>query len=196
MVQVFLFRHGETDWNKADQFQGRTDIPLNELGIQQAETLRELVLQAQPELILSSDLVRARKTAEIANTDLGAPISFHSELQECHLGKAEGLHRLKVIEIFSQEYKHWRSNDPQSLDVGFPGGETKRQLRNRIVHFLENYLLGKPNLQRIAVSSHGGLLRQLLTHASGTPEHLFPIKNCAFHELAFERNSRAWAFRR
>lgn len=66
-TEIYIFRHGETDWNKERRFQGHTDIPLNQNGRQQASELALKIRKINPELILTSDLLRAKQTAEIVN---------------------------------------------------------------------------------------------------------------------------------
>ena len=62
--RIVLWRHGQTDWNIASRFQGHSDIALNEVGIRQAERAAPLLLNLEPSRIISSDLIRARMTAE------------------------------------------------------------------------------------------------------------------------------------
>lgn len=86
----YFIRHGETAWNRAGLVMGSTDIPLNELGLAQAEMSAGHLVNEPITHIVSSPLERARKTAEIINARLNKPLSFVDELRECHWGMREG----------------------------------------------------------------------------------------------------------
>lgn len=87
----YYLRHGQTDWNVERRGQGRTDIPLNETGIQQAYGAKELLKGCGIKSIVSSPLSRARKTAEIVSENFDLPIHFIDELQEACFGEMEGV---------------------------------------------------------------------------------------------------------
>ena len=72
--EFYLFRHGETDWNKSRKLQGHNDIPLNSKGVQQAESLIDIISSFDLEIIHSSDLKRALMTAETLHSNLNIPL--------------------------------------------------------------------------------------------------------------------------
>lgn len=187
MVEVLAFRHGETDWNRALRFQGHTDIPLNALGKEQAASLVPHLEKHRPEVILSSDLVRAQETARIANTRLGAPIVIAPELRECHLGDAEGLHHNEIIAKFGHHgYERWGSITEEDLEFGFPGGETKRKVLERVRAYVNRFCVERPEVRKLALSTHGGCLKRLVHGSEGAPKEAVPLPNCAMYRLFLE----------
>ena len=89
-VPFWFLRHGETDWNAQGLSQGRTDIPLNTVGLAQAERAARTLQGLGIATIVSSPLSRARVTAEIAAEALGLPVSFDDDLRETNFGEQEG----------------------------------------------------------------------------------------------------------
>jgi len=83
-------RHGATDWNRRGLFQGRSDIPLNDDGIAQAHAAARRLQSAPPDRIVSSPLIRAMKTAEIAALALSRPVAIDDGIIECDFGSLEG----------------------------------------------------------------------------------------------------------
>jgi broad specificity phosphatase PhoE len=161
MPQVFyLVRHGETDWNVQRRLQGHSDIALNSLGEQQAQSLRERMKNIHIDRVISSDLIRARRTAELGLSSL---VTTTEDLREVHLGAAEGQTRDELILKYGPEFwEQWSSHQPQFLDVSFPQGETKRQLLARMLPCIHAHLDANPALL-CAFVSHG-LAMRTLTH--------------------------------
>ena len=88
----FLFlRHGQTDWNLQGRFQGHSDIPLNETGLSQAHSAAERLADRGIELVISSPLIRALKTAAIVAERIQRPLRVDSRLMERTFGSFEGL---------------------------------------------------------------------------------------------------------
>lgn len=125
---VFLVRHGETDWNRDKRFQGRTDIPLNELGREQAHFIQPYIEQLKIEHVVSSDLIRAFETAKIAIQDTKLSILKDERFREANIGEAEGLTWEQINEKFGPDtVERWRSYEERDLDFRYPKGESKRQ---------------------------------------------------------------------
>ncbi len=97
-------RHGQTDWNKTKMVQGSFDIPLNETGIYQAHKAGEQLKKVNIEVILSSPLKRARKTAEIVASYLGKSVMILDAVKEAHWGISEG--KSQSGENF---FEHWKN---------------------------------------------------------------------------------------
>jgi broad specificity phosphatase PhoE len=193
-TQIFLFRHGQTDWNKEGRFQGHTDIPLNQTGIEEAIELMSYIERIRPELIVSSDLQRAIKTAEIVNKNLNLRMQITDSLRETNLGEAEGRYRSEVDQIFGAEaMAQWISIDPQTLDFGFPSGESKKQVITRVLNYLESVITKNP-VQKLAVSTHGGVIKRICHHISNLPTESIPIKNCCLYELEYSHAEKQWRF--
>src|SRR5271165_4072006 len=97
---LYLARHGETDWNRTGRWQGQTDIPLNEAGKEQARELGVRLCGAGIRTIGSSDLARARETAEIASKELGLALGYlDAAFRERAYGIFEGLTREQCIAL-------------------------------------------------------------------------------------------------
>ncbi|MFE1645218.1 histidine phosphatase family protein [Microbacterium sp. P01] len=189
MTLLTLVRHGETDWNRDRLIQGSTDIPLNDTGRQQARdaaaALREDLPRHLPVVVVSSDLSRARETAEIIATELGtaAPRPY-ADLRERAYGEAEGLD----VDEFRRRWGDWNSAD-------VPGAETRLQLRDRALRGLRRVVhdtraaTGAGGATLIAVA-HGALIREVLLHASAGefPPPGVRLANGSAHPILFERD--------
>lgn len=185
-VAVYLFRHGETDWNHIGRMQGSADIPLNSRGVLQAEALREFfdhtqfdgsraTNEALIQSVRSSQLSRARETVRIALrlSELeGQSIITDNRWAETNLGQAEGMTRDELTAAFGAEaWMKWISLGEDSWNAKFPGSETKGEVRDRALAALND--LARQGRPQWFVATHGGLLRRLLHHFH--PEETVPI---------------------
>lgn len=194
-VEVLIFRHGETDWNLERRLQGHTNIPLNENGRAQARELQKRVTQNAPDVIVSSDLLRAKETAEIVNASLGLPLFISPDLRECMLGEAEGLLREELIIRFGEAgWERWLSVKKEDKDFGFPGGQTKSAHTKILINFLESFIENHPEFSKIAVSTHGGSLRRIVHYSEGSPSEPVSLENCALFRLGFDRETKKWFY--
>lgn len=184
-----MVRHGETDWNKDNRFQGQTDIPLNAKGLDQALALSPLMNQLQIESVYSSSLVRAFKTAEIATSDLKLSIQKDDRLRETNLGSVEGLMVEEIISLLGENgLMKWRSYEERLLDFRFPGGETKRQMMYRARAVLLD-IAQNSNRKNIAVFAHGMLMRALtFIFSSGVPWDHHAFGNGSIHHFLWSDN--------
>ena len=158
---LFLFRHGETDWNREGRLQGHTDTPLNATGLAQAEALAGRLRPHRLDAVLSSDLSRALTTGRIVAEALGLPLASDPGLRETNVGAAEGLIWADAKARFGAELtERWYSDN----DAAFPGGETGLATLTRGLAALRRFASAHP-YRRIGVSSHGAMVRQLLKHA-------------------------------
>lgn len=183
---VYVFRHGETDWNKEYRFQGRVDIPLNETGKKQALRLRKF-FEANPiDVVLSSDLGRALETARIAIGDRAIPIVIDPRIRETNLGDVEGMTHAEITAKFGDGVlANWRSITPDSWHSRFPNGESKAEHLARILEGLTEFL-NHTSYRRIAISTHGGSLRRLLYHLNPTLTEDIMVGNCHLYEMKFD----------
>ena len=187
-----MFRHGETDWNVERRFQGHTDTDLNENGLKQAKELSKVISNLEIELVLSSDLKRAADTARIAFNKLNIPIYTYAELRETQLGDCEGQLVSDIITKYGEAtWNQWISSAEENLDFAFPNGETKRAQLNRVCRFLEAKL---PSLgaTKVAVATHGGVLRRLIHHCQPSLTEPASIANCLVHKIILENNK--WSY--
>jgi uncharacterized phosphatase len=155
-----LVRHGQTDWNLAALMQGRTDIPLNATGREQAG-LAASVLAAEPwDVVVSSPLVRARETAQVIATTLDVPLGgSYDELVEQDFGAAEGT---PVSELAVR----WPDRD-------FAGKEPDAEVGPRGLRGLDRIAHDHPGARVLAVA-HGTLIRHTLAEVSGHDARHFP----------------------
>lgn len=190
---IFFFRHGETDWNLNGRLQGHADIPLNSTGEEQAKALADRLAYFQLEHIFSSDLKRALKTAEIVAQTNATPISSTDKLRECCLGEVEGftLEELKK-RCPEEEIQFWRRGAPSDLDFAFPGGESKRQMLERVLAFLEEELT-KISAINIGVSAHGGVISKLLFYLNANNlSKEIRVENCSFYIFSYNTDTKIW----
>jgi probable phosphoglycerate mutase len=179
---LFLFRHGETDWNRDGRLQGHTDVPLNDTGIGQARRLGEKLRPHRLETVVSSDLARARTTAEIVADALGISLWTDRGLRETNVGAAEGLLWAEAKTRFGEGLtERWYSDG----DTAFPGGETGLATRTRGLEALRRFALAYP-YRRIGVSTHGAMVRQLMKHALPAGSPPATARNTVLYILRYE----------
>jgi len=172
MNRVFyIFRHGETDWNRERRCQGHTNISLNPTGKDQALNLALKLLDFPIDIIFSSDLDRALSTGSIVAEKKGIPIISDTRLREMSYGQAEGLLFEEAIERFGPElWQKLQSFKRINDNAGFPGGETRKMARVRF-HSALLEIIETTTYQSIGISTHGGALRNIL-HSFLPEDHL------------------------
>ncbi len=181
---LFLARHGETDWNRANRWQGHTDVALNDVGRAQAAALGARLRGLGVARVFASDLSRARETAEIVAGLLGAPfLGVDADLRERGFGVFEGLTR---VECEARHPEAWRlySGDPRCPP---PGAEPHDRVVARMGAALRRLAAapdGADDPGPALVVSHGGAIRALLSHERGAP--LPPIPNGASFRIVIE----------
>jgi broad specificity phosphatase PhoE len=179
---LFLFRHGETDWNREGRLQGRTDTLLNTTGLAQARALAEKLLPHRLDAVVSSDLSRAQTTAQIVAETAGVPLFIEPGLREVDVGAAEGLLWADARERFGAGLtERWYSDG----DVAFPGGETGIATRMRGLAGLRRFT-ARHHYRRIGVSTHGAMVRQLMKHALPPGSPPVQARNTVLFVLRYE----------
>lgn len=159
-----LVRHGETDWNVERRLQGHTDIDLNARGVAQAEQMARALqkINLQFDVLYTSDLQRAAKTAREIERLFNATAVVSSALRERHLGALQGLTMSDAPKI---EPELWRSHIDRNLNEELRGGESIVQFSGRIKEALDQIRhqhIGKT----ILIVSHGGALDMMYRLAS------------------------------
>jgi broad specificity phosphatase PhoE len=185
VTTFILVRHGETDWNRSGRWQGQADAPLNERGRDQARALADELAGEQVVAIYTSDLSRARETAEIIAARLGRRVDLDRRLREVHVGGWSGLTTEEIEARFPDEILRWHKGDPSHA---FDGGETYAAMGERVVAAVNEIAARHPG-EQVLVVLHGGPIRALLAHAAGITyeeqrhrrEHL---DNCGFIRVA------------
>jgi broad specificity phosphatase PhoE len=168
MAMLLLVRHGETDWNADGRLQGQTDRPLSDFGRRQARELAGELVDEELEAIYSSDLARARETAEIVGERLGLPVALDPELREKDWGTWEGL---TAVERDRVEFV----------------GESTEAHQERILRALRRISDRHPGEGLILVVTHGGSMRRVQTAALGWA--LPVVENCGRWLCAVENGA-------
>ena len=158
MLELWLIRHGETDWNVANRIQGITDVPLNERGVAQAQRLAGRLAGVAFDAVYSSDSQRAFVTAQHALP--GATIATDVRLRELAYGVFEGHHWHSLPDELRTVATTWRAD---RWGQRIPGGESFRDLNER----MQSLLADLPTAGRVALFSHGGAIRTVLYHLWG-----------------------------
>jgi broad specificity phosphatase PhoE len=161
VTKVYLARHGESDWNAENRFQGHTDRPLTELGRHQAELLAEEVAQLRLAAVYTSPLRRCTATAEIVAAPLGLRPTLDPALCEVDVGSWAGLTRAEVEQRFPEGFRSWIAGGN-----GWEDGETYAQMSARVLEALHAIAAGHPE-EQVLVVSHGGPIRAIHAAADG-----------------------------
>lgn len=182
MSDLILIRHGETDWNRAMRFQGQTDIPLNAVGLAQAERLAGRVAAETVHAVVSSDLQRALQTAGPAAAQLGLAVATDTGLREQCFGVAEGLTSAEIKQQRPDDWARWTSFQ---ADQSFERGESTREFHARslvAIRALAAAHVGKTLL----VVTHGGVLDMVFRTArtlSLDGPRMAEIPNAGFNRI-------------
>jgi broad specificity phosphatase PhoE len=168
VTTLLLVRHGETDWNADGRLQGHTDRPLTEYGRRQARQLAEKLESEKLDAIYSSDLARARETAEIVGDRLGLPVELDANLREKDWGNWEGL---TAVERDRVEFV----------------GESTEAHQERMLRALRRIAERHPAEGRVLVVTHGGSMRRVQAAALGMA--LPVVENCGRWLCACEDGS-------
>ncbi len=191
--RVLLLRHGRTAWNAQRRFQGQADPPLDDIGRMQAYEVAPIVAAVEPELLVSSDAVRAQHTAEIVAEAAGVSVALEPRLRERGLGHWEGLTRDEVAIRFPDEFADWVSGG----DVSRRGGETREAVAARALSAFDDL----PNVATTVLVTHSATAMALTNALLGIPQRthpLGPLANCHWTELyaeASEAGTLVWRLR-
>jgi 2,3-bisphosphoglycerate-dependent phosphoglycerate mutase len=185
VTTILMARHGETDWNRDNRFQGHADPPLNELGREQAHELAERLAREELDAVYTSPLQRARETAKIVAGRLGLEAEPLDGLLEVDVGSWSGLTRTEVEQRFPAGYRRWLD-----LGHGWDDGESYQELGERVLATLAGLAARHP-VGRILVVTHGGPMRaaeaasQAVSYTDAR-RVASPVGNCALFLFRFE----------
>lgn len=158
----YIFRHGECPLNVSGRIQGQTfDGELTEKGRAQARRAGRKLQNKNIEIIVSSPMKRARQTAAIVASYVKAPIVFDDRLKEVNMGIVEGLHISEVETKYKDIYLKWRNCSLEDTTTRFENGETKAEVRQRILEVLNHYA-EETDYICIGISGHGITISQTL----------------------------------
>ena len=187
--RLVIWRHGRTQWNAEQRFQGQTDVDLDEVGIAQAERAAGMLASLRPSVIVSSDLRRARNTAEPLARLLGMSVEEDPDLRETFAGAWEGLTRSELEQLPGPSIAQWAVDSDVRPGVT---GETRREVATRVVAAVERAMVRIPDAGCLVVVTHGGAARAGIGALLGLPpEHwamLGVLSNASWSVLIESRN--------
>ena len=185
--QVVLWRHGRTAWNLERRFQGQTDIPLDEVGLAQAERAARVLAGLRPSVIIASDLIRATRTAETLARLTDLPVSLDEGLRETYAGTWQGLNDDEIRTRHAADFEAFRRGEP----IRRGGGELESEVAGRVVPAILRGLEKVPPGGTLVVTTHGGAARVALGRMMGLPEQLWGalggLSNCCWSVLGEAR---------
>jgi broad specificity phosphatase PhoE len=167
VTTILLARHGESDWNRARRWQGFADRPLTELGREQAVALAERLADTELDAVFSSDLQRARETAEIVARSKDLRVETTPDLREVDVGSWSGLTRGEAEARFPEAFARWLQGGE-----GWDDGETYAEMSRRVVGAILRIAAKHPN-GRALVVAHGGSIRAVHAAALGVDVHTY-----------------------
>ena len=182
-MKLYVIRHGQTEWNVLKKMQGSVDIPLNEKGIEQAYITKEKLKDINIDLIFSSPLKRARKTAEIISDDMNVEVIIADELSERCYGEFEGINKL------SFDYNEfWSYNKNKNYDKA----ENVQLFFDRVYKFIDE-LKDNYSDKNILIVTHAGVVKAIECYANGMlpDEEIGPFLpgNCSVSEYIIGERS-------
>jgi alpha-ribazole phosphatase len=157
LTRLFLVRHGELDMNSPARYWGSTDIALSEVGLRQAEQLRDRLAEEIIDRIYSSDLKRALVTAETIASAHEPEIVACPELREIDFGRIEGLTFEQVSQSHPEIVRLWMAC---STELRYPDGESIDEVEKRVARFRKR-LESRGREETVLVVAHSGILRTL-----------------------------------
>ena len=183
-TRILAIRHGETAWNVDTRLQGHLDIPLNDVGLRQAQHLAQALAQRDPiDAIYASDLSRAHTTAQTIAQTVGLNVNTHVGLRERHFGAFQGRTFAEVEVELPEHALHWRKRTPDWVPP--EGGESLLTLHERIVNTVNEVAARHPG-QQIVMVAHGGVLDILYraaTHLDLQAPRTWALTNTAVNRL-------------
>lgn len=190
-MQIVLVRHGATDWNLQGRCQGSTDRELSEAGVRQAEQISTLLSEERLQAIYSSDLRRARQTAELISRPHGLPVLIETQLRELDHGALEGLTFNEIKSLHGEFLIRWRS---EPAEICVPGGERLADVAERAWQGLNEIVQRHEDADRLLIVSHNFPILGIVCRISGT--HLnnyrtFHLDPCGVTRLGYDRE-RGW----
>ena len=187
MLQVYLVRHGETQWNAERRIQGQSDSPLTEKGVQQAWQVAERARTLGITHVITSDLGRTQQTARIIADACGCDVMLEPRLRELDMGVLEKRH----IDTLTETEEGWRRTLVNGTEDGrIPEGESMQELSVRM-HAALAECLKLPAGSRPLLVSHGIALGCLVSTILGLPAHAerrLRLRNCSISRVDYQQS--------
>lgn len=181
MTELLFIRHGETDWNRQQRFQGQIDVPLNATGRRQAAALAARLADEPHDAFVTSDLVRARQTAQPLAEAWRREPAPHPGLREQGFGVLEGLDVPTIRQRHPELWRRWLDHEG---DFALPGGESLLDFHRRVLDAVRDLAQAHPG-RRVAVMTHGGVLDMLWRSARGEP--IAGLRRCEIPNTGLNR---------
>ena len=185
MVHIILIRHGETDWNTQQVFRGRADVPLNKVGMAQAEAVGASLHNSDIGALYSSPLSRALDTAHLLTKGRNLEIALEESFIDIDFGAWQGLSHQKVKEEYTDLYTTWLRSPHK---VTFPNGESLEEVEVRSKKALEKIVENNPG-RTVAIVSHRVVNKVLLCSLVGLDlSHFWYIRQdtCAVNSFEYK----------
>jgi len=181
--RLILLRHGRTAWNEQRRFQGQADPPLDETGRAQADEIASFIVELAPQVLVSSDAIRAMETAERISDRTGLQVRSDARFRERSLGHWEGLTRDEVQRRYPDEFADWIAG----RDIASRGGETREEVAERGVAALAEI----PQVTTAVVVTHSATAMAISCALLGLSQKvhvLSPLANCHWTELVHDHD--------
>jgi glucosyl-3-phosphoglycerate phosphatase len=188
--RLVLVRHGRTSWNKIGRAQGHADISLDAVGVRQAKTAAKRLARYEPAMIWSSDLARARETAEYVAAATDLELVLDKRLREFDVGVRQGL----TFEEFERQYPDLFAEVESGQRVVVPGAENDTEVAERMAAVLREAADGLADHDTGILVGHGASLRTGMLAFFGLAERseiIAGMANCAWAVLERHRH-RGW----
>lgn len=189
MSRLLICRHGRTAWNAVQRLQGQRDVDLDDTGRVEAKRAARILATEQPDVLISSDLLRARNTATEIGAASGLPVVTDSRLREVGYGEWEGLAVEQIAQRYPDEHLRWKAGRQVRVD----GVEDLDQVTKRMLEALTEAADSAPGGTVVAVG-HGGSIKHGLAALLGWPgevaRSLRGLSNC--HWLDLRLDSTGW----
>jgi probable phosphoglycerate mutase len=183
---LVLVRHGETEWNRERRWQGHADPGLNDAGQRQAAELADRLGSASFDALYSSDLARARETAEIVSARVGLPVRLDPRLREVDVGEWSGLTSEEVEALYPDHYRARHDGVTPWM-----GGESYDAMGARVLEALREIAAAHES-GRVLVVTHGGPMRAVWVAGGGELSSWERTSNCDADEIAVEDGQIRW----
>ncbi len=187
MLEIILVRHGETAYNASETFRGRADVPLNETGLKQAKLLGECLSREKINVVYSSPLQRAVKTAEAIAAPHKLKVNIAASLDDIDCGQWQGLTLSEVKEKYSEVYQDWLDMPEQ---VKIPGGESLEDVKKRALPFVQDAVTrcGKGKIVLVSHRAVNKVLICALLRLDNSSFWSFKMDTGAITRFAFDGN--------
>jgi glucosyl-3-phosphoglycerate phosphatase len=191
MARLIIWRHGRTEWNRVGRFQGHSDVDLDSDGVAQAEQSAARVAAYQPDVIVSSDLRRAVRTARALSDLIGLAVELDQRLRERHFGPWQGLTAVEIRERYPDDFVRWSTATP----VANPAIEPLDDVAKRVSSAFRD-VSGRVGGGTAVLVTHGAAARAGMASLLGWPSAIWStvavLHNCRVSELRYSAE-RGWS---